>query len=286
MSGSWQDLARWIEAQPKLLGDEWVKTLGSRKQEEAAFHDSDRQGHRDEAPESAPNRRFYQAAGVVEDHMQAWIMRHSPGAILLDYACGNGKMSIAAAEAGAALTVGIDISEVSVANATESAATAGYAGVTRFLQRDCENTELPSDTFSACLCSGMLHHLDLPRAFAELDRVMAPGGRILCVEALAYNPFIQLYRNRTPELRTAWEKEHILSLRDVEFAKRWFGVENLRFHLMTAPLATFLPVGPIRTAGLELGGLLDSVLTRVPVLQLWSWMFSFELVKPGGPITG
>jgi SAM-dependent methyltransferase len=126
----------------------------------------------------------------------------------------------------------------------------------------------------------MLHHLDLTRAFPELARIMRPGGRVLCVEALAYNPVIQLYRNRTPELRTAWEKDHILSMKEVKFAKQWFNVENVKFFLMSSPLATYLPAGPIRQAGIALAHGVDAIATLIPGLQLWSWQFAFELVKP------
>lgn len=276
-----QRLRAWLDAQPAVHGDAWLDGLGARKGEEARFHDEDREGHRDEeSPESSPNRRFYEAASVIRERYAAWMRQRARNAVFLDYACGNGSETIAAARAGASLAVGIDISEVSVRNATESAARAGVATSTRFLQRDCEDTGFPDGSFDAILCSGMLHHLDLSRAFPELHRILAPGGRILCQEALAYNPVIQLYRNRTPELRTAWEKEHILGMKDVRAATQWFRVENLRFFLLAAPLATLLPAGPLRRAGLAVGHAIDAVLTRIPGLRLWSWQFSFELVKP------
>ncbi|HEY8164069.1 MAG TPA: class I SAM-dependent methyltransferase, partial [Gemmatimonadaceae bacterium] len=171
--------------------------------------------------------------------------------------------------------------ETSVINAAENAANAGVGGRTRFLQRDCEQTGLPTGAFSACLCHGMLHHLDLTKAYPELARIMRPGGRILCVEALAYNPVIQLYRNRTPELRTDWEKKHILGMREVKLARHWFNVENVKFFLMAAPLATLLPAGAVRRGFITVGHAIDSIATRIPGLQLWSWQFAFELVKPG-----
>lgn len=276
-----RQLRDWLDSQLPVHGDAWLDNLGERKVEEARFHDDDRAGHRDEeSPENSPNRRFYEAASPIRDHYANWMQRRARSAIFLDYACGNGSQTIAAVRAGASLAVGIDISEVSVRNATESAAIAGVSERTHFLQRDCEDTGFPDNTFDAILCSGMLHHLDLTRAFPELHRILAPGGRILCQEALSYNPLIQLYRNRTPELRTAWEKEHILGMKDVRFATQWFPVENLRFFLMAAPLATLLPAGFLRRAGLAAGHALDVVLTRVPGLRLWSWQFSFELAKP------
>jgi len=75
------------------------------------------------------------------------------------------------------------------------------------------------------MCAGMLHHVELSYAFPELRRVLKPGGRILAAEALNYNPAIKLYRNLTPSLRTAWEKDHILSLKDVRFAQRFFQLQ-------------------------------------------------------------
>jgi ubiquinone/menaquinone biosynthesis C-methylase UbiE len=272
------DLRRVLDNEPLALGSGWLGTLEERKQEEASFHDEDRGGHHDESPESSPNRRFYEAAGIVVENLESWLERRAKGKIFLDYACGNGLQTLRALQKGVELAVGIDISEVSVRNARETIAKAGYGDRAYFLQRDCENTRLPSNTFDACLCAGMLHHLDLTKALPELHRIMAPGGRILASEALAYNPFINLYRARTPQLRTGWESEHILSLKDVELAKKWFRVENVKYFLMAAPLATLLPRA-VRPAGLALGHAIDWVLTRTPLLQRWSWQFTFELVK-------
>lgn len=277
--GAVTEFARWIDAQPAVLGTGWVHAQDPRKQEEAEFHDRDREGHRDEiGNDTRANRRFYEAATLPDRRLAEWIRARAPGRTFLDFACGHGNQAIQAALAGAALAVGIDISEVSVRNAQETAARRGVADRTRFLQRDCENTGFPDGAFDLALCSGMLHHLDLPKAYPELHRVLAPGGRVYCYEALSYNPAIQWYRNRTPELRTAWEKEHILGMKDVRLAKQWFRVENVRFYNLATPLAVFMPAALRRPAFAALQGV-DAVLTRVPLLQLWSWMFTFELVK-------
>lgn len=273
-------LADWLDAQPIALGDGWIGLLEERKRAEAEFHDDYRADHQNEQ-RKAPNQRFYDAASVVNEYVDGW-MRQRPesgAGTFLDYACGDGTQTLGAARAGAALAVGIDISETSIRNAIENAAAAGLSDRTRFLQRDCEDTGLPSGSFASAICSAMLHHLELSRAFPELSRLMQPGGRILCIEALSHNPIIRLYRNLTPALRTEWEAAHILGLREVEYAKRWFKVENMRFFLMAAPLATLLPRGRLRAAALRVGHAIDGVATRIPGLQLWSWQFAFELVK-------
>src|SRR5205814_301006 len=234
------ELRAWIDFQPQTLGNSWIDQLDERKRAEAEFHDEFRADHKNEQ-KTAPNQRFYEAATIVSDYIDSWIERNAGArtGTFLDYACGDGMYTIEGARGGAHLAVGIDISETSVRNAGETAAATGLQTRTRFLQRDCEDTGFPSGSFSTALCSGMLHHLELSRAFPELARIMAPGGKILCVEALHYNPVIQYYRNRTPELRTDWEKGHILGLAEVNYAKKWFNVENMKFFLMAAPLATF-----------------------------------------------
>src|SRR5438093_7092025 len=226
-----------VNTQSQYLGDAWVQALGPRKRDEIAFHDADRKDGRDWEVESTPNRRFYEAARHVRRDMELWINTHARDAIFLDYACGNGVFTELAANAGAELAIGIDISAVSIAEATKRA----NSNRSRFLQRDCEDTGLPDASIDACLCSGMLHHLDLAKAFPELARIMKPGGQIYCQEALGYNPFIRLYRRLTPQLRTAWEREHILTHRHLRYAKRWFRVQNVRYYLIAAPLATLLP---------------------------------------------
>lgn len=96
----------------------------------------------------------------------------------------------------------------------------------------------------------MLHHLDLSYALPELRRILAPGGRILAVEALDYNPAIKLYRRLTPAMRTEWEKAHILGI--------------------AAPHLG--PLAPVVHA-------VDRVLEKVPYAQRLSWIFTFELLK-------
>lgn len=269
-----------LDRESPYLGSDWMEALEARKRDEAEFHDRDRQDHADETGGSRQeNRRFYKVVDKVDAHIKRWIDRTAPGKVFLDYACGHGNQTSIAARAGASLAVGIDISGVSVHNAIDRAERIGLAERMRFLQRDCENTGLPADSFDAVLCSGVLHHMDLNNAYPELHRIVRPGGRILCAEALGHNPLIQWYRDRTPHLRTAWEKDHILRMRDVQLAKRWFEVREVTFFNILSPAAAIAPE-VVRGPAIAFADAIDALLTRIPLVQLLSWIFVFELRKP------
>ncbi len=119
----------------------------------------------------------------------------------------------------------------------------------------------------------MLHHLDLSYAFPELRRILKPGGKILAVEALDYNPAIKLYRTLTPAMRTDWEKAHILSLKDIKFAKRLFDMGVINYFHVLGYIGGKIPILMYPM------DLIDRVLEKIPLVKLLSWMFTFELIK-------
>lgn len=111
--------------------------------------------------------------------------------------------------------------------------------------------------------------------------MLAPGGHILCVEALGINPLIQWYRKRTPQSRTAFEQEHILTLKAFDVAKECgFEVESIRFwHLFAIPAAFFIKIPFIFNLLLACGNILDSIFLKIPYIQRLAWQFTFVLKK-------
>lgn len=267
----------------RIANEQWLASLDERKRKELEFHDRDRDRSAehealmqdsDTYEKFYGNKKYYSTVERSHAYLNTWIANHAPGKVFLDYACGNGMLAIQAAQAGARLSIGLDISQVSVQNARADAERAGVSARTRFVQADAENTLLPDNSVDVIVCSGMLHHLDLSYSFPELRRILSPGGKILCVEALDYNPIIKLYRRLTPAMRTDWEKAHILDLDDVRFARRFFTVGEVRYWHIVSYLGAHLRFA------LPLLERLDSILTRVPLVQRMSWIFTFELVKP------
>ncbi len=268
-----------LERLARSTGADWYAALEPRKQKESEFHDKMRDAAqiaavgKDQYEEFFSNHRFYRTATLSRAYFFGWVEQYSRGKTVLDFACGDGDVALRAAAAGAQLAIGIDISDVSVHNARRAAAERGLGDRTFFLRADCENTGLPDSSVDIVVCAGVLHHLDVTRAFPEIQRILAPGGRVMAFEALDYNPLTKLYRNRNAHQRTEWEKAHILSLREVRLARQFFDVGEIRYFHLASIGGVWLPrLLPVLNA-------VDRVLTRIPGVQLMSWMFTFELLS-------
>jgi ubiquinone/menaquinone biosynthesis C-methylase UbiE len=277
-----QTLRQRLEEIDSIGDQHWLNALTPRGKAELDFHNKQRDPltgehavqSQDTYEKFYGNRKYYTTTKRSHDYLEEWIAKHAPGAIFLDYACGHGGSTRMAARYGAKLAIGIDISDVSIKNARELARKENLSANTYFVQGNAENTMLPDECVDVAMCSGVLHHLDLSYAFPELRRILKVGGRALASEALDYNPAIKLYRALTPQMRTEWEKAHILSHRDLAFARRFFDVGEVRYWHVLGYIGGAIPA--VR-APLDM---VDRLLEKIPLLQLMSWIWTFELIRP------
>jgi ubiquinone/menaquinone biosynthesis C-methylase UbiE len=255
-----------------------------RKFKEAEFHDRRERLQITDAEEYAritQNKRFYSITQSSVGFMHEWFATHcANGAEALDYCCGGGPLSLEMARYGARVT-GIDISAASIDTARARLAENGFAERSHFVVGDAENTDFPDSSFDVIFCGGVLHHLDVTKAYPELARILKPGGAILCSEALAHNPVFQMYRRKTPHMRTEWEVDHILSRREIEFASQYFDQVTPHFFHLAALAAVPLRNRPgLFDAVLRPLDALDRVILKFPGLRWWAWQCHFVLAKP------
>ena len=83
--------------------------------------------------QSYGNKKYYKITNRSYGFVDDWIKQHAKDKVFLDYACGNGGNAIKASHAGASLSLGLDISSVSVNNAKRIAASEGCQDI-RFFQ--------------------------------------------------------------------------------------------------------------------------------------------------------
>ncbi|HEX8867475.1 MAG TPA: class I SAM-dependent methyltransferase [Lentzea sp.] len=107
---------------------------------------------------------------------------------VLDVGCGPGYLTSLAAQAGAR-AVGVDVAPEMVAEATRKRA----GGNCTFALGEAQSLELPDESFDVVLSSLAIHHIPedaRAQAFAEMFRVLRPGGRALIADFLPPRGFL------------------------------------------------------------------------------------------------
>ena len=136
------------------------------------------------------------------------------GDAVVDVGCGYGATARLLARDRGATVTGLTVS------AGQAAAAPAAPGVT-ILVRDWLDNGLPGGAFDAAIAIESLSHMaDKPRAFAELGRVVRPGGRVVVVDWLARERPRAIERRllldpicregRIPSLHTAGEYAELL----------------------------------------------------------------------------
>ncbi|HLG17200.1 MAG TPA: class I SAM-dependent methyltransferase [Blastocatellia bacterium] len=227
--------------------------------------------------------KYYSISRRSDEFYQQTLDSCAGGKKVLEYGCGTGSYAFFLAQNGATVT-GIDISDVAVNLARQQANRRRLDGLD-FRVMNAEQLDFGDDSFDVICGTGILHHLQLDRAYAELSRTLKPEGRAVFVEPLGHNALINLYRKRTPELRT--EDEHPLLMRDVRLAGDYFGSVKTRFFHLTSLAGVPLRRVPGFTVMLGFFEAIDRLLFMVlPFLKRYAWVVVLELAKPRKPAGG
>lgn len=200
------------------------------------------------------------------------------GKTALDYGCGGGEFSWLLAQMGAKV-VGVDISPISVAQA-RALAPPSRKGSPIFLVADAHHTPFSDGCFDYIFGNGALHHLELDQAYAEVSRVLKPGGTAFFQEPMHDHPLLWLFRRLTPHFHTADEKP--LSYSDIRAASRWFQKVSHREHFLLAVCVAPAHLLGKRTTLVTIGlaDRIDQFLMRIaPPLRRLAWLTVLEMQK-------
>lgn len=218
--------------------------------------------------------RFYTAIRYGFDLYEQRVAAASAGRDLLEYGCGTDGLALEMAATARSVT-GIDISDVAIRQAQRSAALRGLQNVT-FIQDNAEAMHLADGQVDVVAGSGIVHHLDIPKAMREVRRVLRPGGTAIFIEPLGHNPAVNWYRNRTPELRTP--DEHPLLSSDLRSMAREFATAKVTYFGMVAPVLGFFSRNvDANSAFTRFVWGLDRALCRIPFLNRYAWFCLLEL---------
>jgi SAM-dependent methyltransferase len=225
------------------------------------------------------NSEFYQINRPVNTYVTNWLLENLAGKDVFEMACGT-KGLVSRARHVIKSAIASDIAPESINLAKKNVeADPSFASID-YRVVDAENTGFEDNSFDVVIEGGALHHMDLDAAYKEAARILRPGGKFFCVEALRHNPIIHWYRKSTPHLRTAWEVDHILGRSEIHRGLKYFDrLDTRNFHIATLPAIPFRNTF-LKEPLLTVGETLDTVLTRIPGFKWLSWQCVFVLENP------
>jgi ubiquinone/menaquinone biosynthesis C-methylase UbiE len=168
---------------------------------------------------------FYKAIHNSNQDFIDFLKLNTNNSIVLDYGCGIGNSLEQVLKFKPKKITGIDISEVSIEKAKKN-----FDKNTKIelLVDNCEKTKFEENTFDIVYGTGILHHLNFEICLDEIQRILKPGGRLLFIEPLGTNPFINLYRRLTPKSRSI--DEHPLVENDLNLIKNRFQKVKIKYY--------------------------------------------------------
>ena len=136
---------------------------------------------------NVPEAAVESFAGVANP----WQMgRLAPGERVLDLGSGAGTDSLIAAQmvGEQGKVTGIDMTPQMLAKARAAAAELGAANV-EFVEAEAEQLPFPDESFDVVISNGVIDLIpDKDAVFAELHRVLVPGGRMQIADVTIQNP--------------------------------------------------------------------------------------------------
>ena len=231
-------------------------------------------------------KECFEAPTALENQFILRKMGDLAGKKVLDIGAGLGESSVYFALQRAQVTT-TDISPLMVEKVLQLAAKYGVEmdGIVSTV----ESLNVPENHFDFVYIANTIHHVhDRSQLFAQIRRALKPGGSFFSYDPLAYNPAINIYRRIETKVRTPDERP--LTQADWRLARCYFeDVGHREFWIATLMLFAkyyvldrvhpnedrywkrILTEKPESLRWWKPLLYLDSVLSRIPGVQLLAW---------------
>ena len=113
--------------------------------------------------------------------------------VVVEVGCGSGEASVLFALHGASV-IGVDIDQQVINNSVALAEKWGVADTCSFVAGRTEALPIADQTADIVFSRSTMQYLDRTLAIPECLRVLKPGGTLVLIENLPFNPFMRLYR--------------------------------------------------------------------------------------------
>jgi 2-polyprenyl-3-methyl-5-hydroxy-6-metoxy-1,4-benzoquinol methylase len=186
---------------------------------------------------------------------------------ICDFGCGTGETSTKLALMGHTV-VGFDLSPENIELAQRRAALDNVADRATFIVSNAAESGLAPGSFDLVLVLAVLHHIDLASALSSLDYILEPEGYVVISEPVAFSPFLQWLRDRTPVEKDISPNERQLNRDDLRQIAEKFEVINVRyFHLFTRLMRLFQGNQRIRPVASYILYRLDAIFLKIPFIN-------------------
>jgi SAM-dependent methyltransferase len=202
----------------------------------------------------------------------------SPGELILDLGCGEGKETLQLAQQGL-FVLSVDLSHEQLCRSRQLIQESAPDTKVFFIQANAEELPFASESLNLVYGKAILHHLDVDLSAQEIKRILTRKGRASFAEPMAHHPLFWIGRRLSPRLRT--QDEHPLTFKELRRFSTGFSHSEIEEYFLLSPMSYLFRMMP---GGESIFRCLHSILQRIDVrlfhmISLLKQMAWYGLIK-------